>query len=92
MGVLVSTGRDRVGLAVLAPHRGERLRCNLKLRFNYRSEEDSTKGLHTELSLLLSGLGPPDKHSWFVQEGKETLTEMFHSIPQPIGSIFLSRT
>lgn len=88
----MSIGRDRVGLAVLAPHRGERLRYNLRLRFNYRGGEDSTKGLHIELSVLLSGMGPPDKHSWFAQEGKETLTEMFHSIPQPTGSIFLSRT
>lgn len=41
MGALVSTGRDCVGLALLASSRG------VSLRFNYRGEEkDSTKGLH----------------------------------------------
>lgn len=29
---------------------------------------------------------------WFAQDRKETLTEIFHSVPQPAGSIFLSRT
>lgn len=40
MGAAVSTGRDCVGLAVLASSRG------VRLRFNYRGEEDSTKGLY----------------------------------------------
>lgn len=53
MGALASTGRDCVGLAVLASSRG------VRLRFNYRGEEDSTKGLYKELLALLPGPGSP---------------------------------
>lgn len=80
MGALLSTGRDCVGLAILASSRG------VRLRFNYRGEEDSTKGLYKELLALLPGPGSP-----LTQEWKEALIEIIHTIPQPAGSIFLSR-